>query len=304
MIHSKSVNIIRPDPNALNTPLRRRTQLNAYNVTPLGGGHVIEERMTSLYTHRRARLERDAFFRALRNGDGPKLDGLNDDQKEDLFQRVRNIYRNPDQTPNATILTPVAVTGLTDINSYPRMVPLSFGDRFTSNDHESTKDPKNIANIRAYTDYVHNNLEDQITKYYNRRFDRVFTDNQDTNTFLKAQVTNYLQEIDRNKTDNDMHMDVDADIHIGKHGNDRMDNRRRKILGLRIGRRDVSYMRFFSGSKKSVAEQTVNISTNTHPEDFKNPEPEKYTLGLEVSGKNQFRVNIKIVGQEELPLKS
>lgn len=260
--------------------------------------------MTSLYTHRRARLERDAFFRALRNGDGPKLDKLNDDQKEDLFQRVRNIYRNPDQTPNATILTPVAVTGLTDINSYPRNLPLSFGEWFTSNDHESTKDPKNIASIRAYTDYVNNNLDEQITKYYNRRFDRVFTDNQDTNTFLKAQVTNYMQEIDMNKTDNDMHRDVDADIHIGKHGNDRMYNKRRKILGMRIGRRDVNYMRFFSGSKKNVAEQTVNISTNTHPEDFNNPEPEKYSLNLEVSGKNQFRVDIKIVGQEEFALKS
>lgn len=83
-----------------------------------------------------------------------------------------------------------------------------------------------------------------------------------------------------------------------------MTNRRRKILGLRIGRRDVNYMRFFSGTKKSISEQTVNISTNTNPEDLNNPEPEKYSLDLEVSGKNHFRVNIKVNGQEEFALKN
>lgn len=304
LIHTKPVNIVRPSPWTLNTPALRRTQLNAYNTAPLGNGHVIENRMTSLYTHKRARQERDAFFRALKNGDGPKLDNLNNDQKEDLFQRVRNMYRLPDQTPNAAVLTPHAVTGLTDINSYPRNLPLSFGERFISNDHESVKDPKNIANVRAYMDYINNNIDAQITKYFDRRFDRIFTDDQNTNTFLKAQVTNYMQEIDRNKTDNDMHMDVDNDIHTNRDGNDRLHNRRRKILGLRIGRRDVGAQRFLSGSKKSIADQTVNISTNTHPEDLNNPEPEKYTLDLEVTPKNQFRVNIKIAWQEDFALKS
>jgi hypothetical protein len=98
-------------------------------------------------------------------------------------------------------------------------------------------------------------------------------------------------------------MNVDEDIHIGKDGNDRMHNKRRKILGMRIGRRDVNYMRFFSGSKKAVAEQTVNISTNTNPEDFNNPEPEKYSLNVEVSGKNSISTEIKIVGQEPFIIK-
>jgi hypothetical protein len=88
---------------------------------------------------------------------------------------------------------------------------------------------------------------------------------------------------------------VEADIR----GNDRMRNRRRKILGLRIGRRDVNYMRFFSGAKKDMGTQEVNITTNDRPEDLNNPQPEKYTLGLEISGKNAVSARIKIEGQEE-----
>jgi hypothetical protein len=102
----------------LNTQGARQSEIDAYNTTPLGGGHVIENRMTSIYEHKRARMERDAFFRALKDGDGAKLDGLNEDQKEDLYQRVRNTYRFPNQDPNGTILSGAAVIGLTNLNNF------------------------------------------------------------------------------------------------------------------------------------------------------------------------------------------
>lgn len=79
-------------------------------------------------------------------------------------------------------------------------------ERFTSDTHESVKDKKNLINERIYRDYLNNNLDEQIGKYFERRFDNIFTDDLETNTFLKAQVTNYMREIDHNKVDNDMHM--------------------------------------------------------------------------------------------------
>ncbi len=88
---------------------KRQTEVNAYNDTPLGSGRVIEQRMDSIYNYKRAGMEREAFFRALKKGDGPKLDNLNEDQKEDLYQRVRNIYRMPDQTPNSATLSAAAI---------------------------------------------------------------------------------------------------------------------------------------------------------------------------------------------------
>jgi hypothetical protein len=53
-------------------------------------------------------------------------------------------------------------------------------------------------------------------------------------------------------------------------------------------------MRFFGGARVDMGEQTVNIATNTAPEDLKNPEPVKYTMRLAVSTKNQMSAIIKI----------
>ncbi len=101
-----------------------------------------------------------------------------------------------------------------------------------------------------------------------------------------------------------MHQDVDNDIDTTKNGNDKMRNRRRKIFGLRIGRRDVNYMRFFSGAKKSISEQEVKINTNAQPEDLNNPQPDKYSLDLAVSGKNHITASIKVAGQPDFAIKN
>ncbi|MEI8008921.1 MAG: hypothetical protein WCI00_06105 [bacterium] len=74
----------------------------------------------------------------------------------------------------------------------------------------------------------------------------------------------------------------------------------------RIGRRDVNYLRFFAGqdSKLDIKDQTVNITTNNRPEDLNNPEPVKYDMNMEVSGKQQIAVNIKIGKDKEIKLKA
>jgi len=46
-----------------------------------------------------AKLERESFYRALERADGPKFNRLSAEQKEDLYQEVRNMYRTPAGNP-------------------------------------------------------------------------------------------------------------------------------------------------------------------------------------------------------------
>lgn len=83
----------------------------------------------------------------------------------------------------------------------------SFVERFSGDKHESNT-PEHTKNATAYRDFIHNNLEDQIKKYFEWRFDEVFSKNNDGNTYLKAQLTNYLTDIEHQKLDNDVHQDI------------------------------------------------------------------------------------------------
>gem|GEM_PF-1427518 len=67
----------------------RQTEVNAINAR----GNTIENSMTANYNVLAARLEREAIFRALERTDGPKFNKLNAEQKEILYQDVRNRYR-------------------------------------------------------------------------------------------------------------------------------------------------------------------------------------------------------------------
>jgi hypothetical protein len=53
-------------------------------------------------------------------------------------------------------------------------------------------------------------------------------------------------------------------------------------------------MKFFNGSKTSIKNQAVNITTNDGPEDLNNKEPVNYGLDLEVSGKNKIAATITL----------
>ncbi len=184
--------------------------------------------------------------------------------------------------------------------------PLSFLQWITGDRHESNK-PEYTKNAIAYRDYIHNNLEEQTKKYIDRRLDEVFSNNPEGNTYLKAQLTNYLTEIERQKLDTDVHQNIIGDIDAV----DTMENRRRMSLDvggrtIGIGRRDVNYLRFFAGqdSNVEIKDQTVNINTNARPEDLNNPQPVKYDMNMEISGKQQILVNIKIDKQKEIKLKA
>lgn len=281
---------------------KRKDEVNAYNNSWKGG--VIEQSLTANHDVLIARLEREAFYRGLEKADGPKFNKLTADQKETLYQDVRKLYRTAAGRPRAGAQFGRA-KNLAKMNNFGDG-ELSFLERITGDKHESNK-PEFTKNGVAYRHYINNNLEDQIKKYFERRFDEVFSKNQDGNTYLKAELTNYLTEIERQKIDTDVHQDILWDIDDV----DRMENRRRHAIDIwgrtySIGRKDVNYLRFFAGKDSSVdvKDQTVNVTTNNRPEDLNNPEPVKYDMNMEVSGKQQILVNVKIDKQKEIKLKA
>ncbi len=93
-----------PPPIPANTPAIRQAQIDDFNNA--GNGRVIENSMNANYENNIADIERKAFFRAVAEGDGPKLERLTPAQKEQMYQTVRNTYwANPiTRTPDAAIL--------------------------------------------------------------------------------------------------------------------------------------------------------------------------------------------------------
>jgi hypothetical protein len=300
MDHFKNLDITINQPNF--NQAARQNEVNAYNNS--WRGHIIEQSLTANHDILMAKLEREAFYRWLEKADGPKFNKLTPEQKEDLYQEVRNMYRTTVGRPRTwTQFTRAA--NLANMNNFSNG-PLSFLQWITWEKHESNK-PEFTKNAIAYRDYIHNNLEEQLKKYFEWRFDEVFSKNADGNTYLKTQLTNYLTDIEHQKTDNNVHQNILGDIDDV----DRMENRRKHTIDVwgrtyGIWRRDVNYLRFFAGkdSNIEIKNQTVNIATNNRPEDLNNSEPVKYDMNMEISGKQQIGVNIKIDKQKEIKLKA
>ena len=292
MDHFKNLDITINQPNF--NQAARKAEVNTYNDS--WRWQVIEESLEANHDVLINRLEREAFYRGLEKADGPKFNKLTNEQKEDLYQEIRNLYR--------TGALPRAVN-LANMNNFNTGTN-SFVERFSDDKHESNK-PEHTKNAIAYRDFIHNNLENQIKKYFERRFDEIFSKNNDGNTYLKSQLTNYLTDIEHQKADNNVHQNILGDVDTV----DEMKNKRRMAVNINgrtygIGRKDINYLRFFAGkdSKTDVKDQIVNITTNDRPEDLNNPEPVKYDMDMEVSGKQQLAVNIKINKQKEIKLKA
>ncbi|HMS91410.1 MAG TPA: hypothetical protein PKC87_04275, partial [Candidatus Absconditabacterales bacterium] len=281
-INNKELKVIRGPVGTLNTQALRETEVDAYNNA--GTGNVIGNAMDRLSGTNLAKREREAIFRAISNKDGPKFDKLSAEQKEDMYQNVRRLINPP--------------TGVSPLIPGANFMYNGFRTWVTADRHPGNI-PENIINPMAFRNYINNNLETLIPQFFARQMDVAFIDDITTNTLLKSEVTRYLSEIENQKLDNNVHQDIMGDIDTV----DMMENRRSHNI---IGRRDVNYLRFFSGqdSKTEIKDQTVNITTNDRPEDLNNPEPVKYDMNLEVSGKQQILVNIKIDKQKEIKLKA
>lgn len=269
--------------STLNRQTNRLREVDAYdNAGPNPG--VIRRTLQESYDNNLNKLEREAIFAALKKLDGPKFDQLTDDQKEELYQRLRGLYRDRTGVPNRLI---PRTLGLNDINDYT-----TFTNWFTEDTHPGSQQP-NTRNSTAYRNYIHNNLETELINFFNYKLNNVFADDLEANMYLKAELTNYLTEIKNRKIDNNTHADIDAGI-----SDSVMDSPKKWFQ-----RQDLDYMRFFKGSQTSVKGE-VNINTNQTPEAKNNPEPYKYSMDVSVSSGNAINATITLADGEKMTLKS
>lgn len=293
MDHFKNLDITINQPNF--DQAKRKAEVNAYNSA--WPGDVIQDALTANQDNIMAKLEREAVFRVLEKANAPKFGKLTTEQKEELYQEIHKAYTD-------TLMPPARAAGLTDMDNFDTGAT-SFLDRITWDKHESNK-PEFTKNAKAYRDFVHDNLEDQIKKYFERRLDEVFTKNIDGNTYLKAQLTNFLTGIEWRRNDDEevagqkIHEAIDNDI--GK--NDRMiKHKSKKLLRREYGTEDDSYMKFYNGSSYEIKDQNVNIATNTKVEDLKNSEPVKYDIRTDITSTNQIAVTIKFPNTDKRYMK-
>lgn len=259
----------------------RQAELNRYNSV----GNIVEDAMDASWFNHHEQIEREAVFAGLKHADGPKFDKLTAEQKEDLYRKIQaNI------APIFAIGGSWARTLLDNVNNYDTGAQ-SFYQWITADNHPFSRDPEINRNAANWRNNLHNTLEDQITAYFQYRFNRAYTDNADGNTFIKTQLTEYLTEQLENKQDNDTHEHVETDLHA-------INFRSRRRFRV-FGRNDNNYMRFFSGMNSvDIGEQHVNIITD------KGEEWVKYTMKIDVSGKNQISTTVKIGDKKERTYKA
>lgn len=56
--------------------------------------------MDASHANNSEKIEKEMFFKAVAQGDGPKLEKLTENQKDDLYHLVRSMYRLPNGTPD------------------------------------------------------------------------------------------------------------------------------------------------------------------------------------------------------------
>lgn len=262
-------------------------------------GQRIENQFETTVAKERYKIERESLERALRHCDWPKYELLNTPElKEQFYQQIRKSVH-----PWLPWLFFDALYATLPINTYAW-----FRDWFTDDDKDWNKDKKNTSSDRKYRDFIHNNLESKTKESIWSWLDKLLIDSPSGNNYVKWELTSFLDEIQKQKLDNDMHEDIASDIKdwekwIQRHRLNK--KRRRSILWLfRVGVKDETPIRFFNGSKISIQNQSVNISTNDKPEELNNKEPVKYWLDLEVSWKNKIEAKITLEWEEPFTLKS
>jgi DNA-binding phage protein len=82
-------------------------------------------------------------------------------------------------------------------------------DWMSADDHESNT-PEHTKSSEAYRNYVHNNLEDQTGKYITAQLGRLFSDDLETNMYLKSELSDFLTSLENRKRDDNTHSQIDA----------------------------------------------------------------------------------------------
>jgi hypothetical protein len=295
VVHTKELEINFSNPSFLNTEALRRTAFDTYNSSWYG--RRIENQFNTTFEKERYNIEREALERALKHGDWPKYELLNTPElKEQFYQKIRKSAH-----PSLPWLYFDALYTAYPINEYNR-----FRDRFTDDNRDWNKDNTNISSDRKYRDFIHNNLEQKTKESIAFWLDQLLIDSALANNYLKWELTTFLDEIEKQKLDSNLHEDIVSDISDVKGWRHHLNKKRRHsvLWWFRLGPKDETPMRFFNWSKINIQNQKVNISTNTGPEDLNNKEPVEYWLELEISWKNKIEATIALEWESPFTLKS
>lgn len=293
-----SVNVGVPDINVVcnkkfklklndgNVPLddaARDIQFDNYNNT-LPVWHKIWDTVETNFATNRYKIERKVLEKILKKNGWTKFDTLNPKQKEDFYQRIRNqvLWWWVPYFDN--------IYNVENIN-----IPADRYEAYKNRFIADWKDRNKWINIKENANYIaliHNTVTDKIDDFFANKLEHfMWTLTEETR--LKSELTKFLDEIEKNKLDDDLNTRVNTDVSRKNH---KMDKWPRSLLH----NRDTNYMRFFSNSSTSVRWQKVDIKTNTDPNSIDNPEPVKYDMDVSVTWKNNISVEIKIEWTNEV----
>ena len=261
----------------------RGIQFENYNTT-LPVWHKIWDTVETCFATNRYKIERKVLEKILKKHWWVKYNTLNDKQKEAFYQIIRkqvlwwwiayfdNIYN-------------VENLGI------PADRYSQFKARFIADGKERNK-WDNIKTNAQYIACIHNTVTEKVEDFLPDKLEH-FMWTLPEETRLKSELTRFLDDIEKNKLDDDVNTRVNTDVSRQNH---RMHRWPRSLLH----NRDTNYMRFFSWSSTSIRWETVNIHTNTDPNSIDNPEPLKYDMNVSITWKNNISVEIKIEWTNEV----
>lgn len=276
-----------PAPVPVDTPALRNGVVNDFNRrAPI---NTVTNEINNTYRNRFATFQRDSVFEALKHMDGARFaqleeygrkNGKEEEIKEELYQQI---YRE-------FLTTPVIAGPLGTINNYG-----NFSNWYTEDARDWNNDKAVTGSAQLYEQYLHNNLSTRVEEYMKDELNRLLKNNHTNNMRLKKELSTFLTSIEWRKNDEETNagqtIQTATEADIGP--NDLMKKHwKKKFLGISWGRDDDIYTKFLNGANHEVKDQTVDIATNTSPEDFKNIEPVKYDLKTEITGKNNISTTI------------
>ena len=221
-------------------------------------------------------LERKAIEAALKHQWGTKYDTLSEKQKRLFYERVCRAW----------FFTGVYDTWWVIDAGFTRRNKMRAW--FVDDSRPRNHDKNVIKSTSAYKTFIHSNLDERCNEYILSTLESYLQEDV-RNTELKAELSRFLEEIDRNKLD---------DNHVNTQIHEDLDDDRYKMKKWPrslFHPRDVNYMRFFSNSATSLKNQKVDIYSN-----IDNQEPVNYDMDLRVTWKNSIEVEVKIAWTDEV----
>ena len=257
--------------------------------SPIAARGVIKTHLNNVFNWQKDKLLKDAIERLLTRSWSTTYWTLTQEQKDEYLSRMLDSKKTTIPWVSATWL-------MTDLKSFNDFT--MFKEWFANDNRARNKDSKNTKSVSIYKQYLHDHFRWESINYFGYKLDELLQADPNTDTFLKAQLSNYLIELESNKRE-DPALRTKVE-NILKSDDVKMKKDKGiwqwwKVLKFEpIRKKDNNYMRFFSWSSKEITNQTVDLESGQL----------KYDMKIDVSKGNKIWVEIKIDGQEPITLQS